>query len=138
MALMKKTLKMKMGRKSAIGAGVLAAAAAAGAAGYYFYASKGAKRHRQAAAKWAGGLKRDVVREAKKLKKLDRTKLVRVVDEIAKTYENARGLDKKDLAVAVRELKGNWRHLETELKGSGKRTAKKVKEAVRKTKKSRR
>ena len=47
-----------------IGAGILAAAAAAGT-GYYFYTSDSAKKNRKIAAKWAGELKRDVIKRAK-------------------------------------------------------------------------
>lgn len=106
-------------KKAGIGAGVLAAAAGAAAAGYYFYASDNAKKHRQAASRWAKGLKTDVVREAKKLKRLDRGQIVRVVDEAALAYENMRGLDKKDLARAVKELKRNWQNLEAEVRTKG-------------------
>lgn len=102
-------------KKAGIGAGVLAAAGAA-AAGYYFYASKNARQHRHAAAKWAKSLKNDVEREAKKLKKLDRRQLVRIVDEAALAYENIRGLDRKDLAQAAEELKRNWQNLEAEIR----------------------
>ena len=122
-----------MAKKVGVGAGILAATAGAAAAGYYFYGSKDAKQHRQKAAKWAQDMKGDVVRQAKKLKKLDRAQVARVVDEIAKTYEDVRGLDKKDLARAVRELKNNWRHLETELRGSGRRAGATVKKAAKKT-----
>jgi uncharacterized protein HemX len=71
----KKTAKKstKKGQSNAmiaaeIGAGVVAAAGAA-AAGYYFYGDKKAKKHRQAAAKWAKGMKADVIKEAKKVQR---------------------------------------------------------------------
>lgn len=119
-------------KKAGIGAGVLAAAAGAAAAGYYFYASDHAKKHRQAASRWAKGLKSDVVREAKKLKKLDRRQIVRIVDEAALAYENMRGLDKKDLAAAVRELKRNWEYLEREIRAGSARTKTRAKKSVKK------
>lgn len=118
-------------KRVGIGAGIVAATAGA-AAGYYFYASKNAARNRKVAAQWAKGFKNDVVREAKKLKQLNRASVARVVDEIGKTYENVRGLDKKDLGNAVKELKANWQHLERELR-SVKDTVTKAKSGVKKT-----
>src|SRR3990167_3026215 len=90
-----------------VGAGVIAAAAAAGA-GYYFYGDKKAKKHRQAASKWAQGMKKEVVREAKKLKRLDQKAMARIVDQAASVYEGARAIDRKDLRAAAGELKRNW------------------------------
>lgn len=91
-----------------IGAGVAAAAAIVGA-GYYFYASPEAKKHRQAASKWATGLKRSVIKEAKKLGKLDAKSIARIVDDAAMAYEDARNLKKSDLTAAMKELKSNWK-----------------------------
>lgn len=93
-----------------IGAGIIAAGAAA-AAGYYFYASKNAKRHRQAAAKWAQGLKGDVEKEVKKLKELDRKSVAGIVDAAAKAYAGARNVDPVHLKAAVKELKANWKQI---------------------------
>lgn len=117
-------------QKAEIGAGVLAAAVAASAAGYYFYGSKDAKKHRNATAKWAKGLKNDVVREAKKLKDLDEKAMAVVVDQAAKAYKGLDDVTPGDLRAAVKELKGNWENVRKELKRSGSKAKKTVKKAA--------
>ncbi|MDO8521500.1 MAG: hypothetical protein Q7S52_05290 [bacterium] len=109
---MKKTNKKKV----ALGVGLgLAAAAAAGAAGYYFYGSKHAAGNRKRAAAWASDLKADVLRNAKKLKKLDERSYRRIVDEAMRAYQNVRAIDKRDLMAAAAELKGNWGNIKREV-----------------------
>lgn len=114
-----------------VGAGLIGAAAAA-AAGYYFYATKDAKKNRKLAAKWATDLKRDVVREAKKLQNVDRAKMLKIVDTAATAYETVRSVDKKDLTGAVKELKKNWQELARELGVGAKGAKKKITKAVKK------
>jgi hypothetical protein len=106
-----------------IAAGTAAAAAAAGAA-YYFYGSKHAKQHRSNAAKWAGHLKRDVMREVKKLKKIDDVAVRRLVDHAVETYKGGK-VTAEELRAAATELKRNWKKLRTEAKSIPKRAAKK-------------
>ena len=103
-------------KKVAVGVGLgIAAAAGAVAAGYYFNGSKHAAGNRKRAAAWASDLKSDVVRKAKKLKKLDERAYQRVVDEAMKAYQNVRAIDKGDLASAALELKRNWKAIEREI-----------------------
>ncbi len=130
----KSPAKKKMTRMEAveIGAGVLAAVAAAGAAGYYFYGSKDAKKHRSATAKWATGLKKDVIREAKKLKKLDEAAMAAIVDNAAKAYKGMQNVTPADLRAAVSELKGNWAEVRKELSRTGVAKKAVVKKAVKK------
>lgn len=140
----KKTTKkgMSTATKVEIGAGVLAAAAAAGA-GYYFYGDRDAKKHRQAASKWAKDMKRDVVKNAKKLKRLDQKAMARIVDEAAAMYEGVRSVDRKDLRAAATELKRNWETVKSEVRGgvsrvrgTAKRATKTAKKAAKKTAKT--
>ena len=109
-------------KAAAVTAGVLAAAAAAGA-GYYFYGDKNAKKHRQSATKWAKGMKDDVVKEAKKVKKLDQKSIARIVDRAAAVYEGARSVDRSDLRAAAGELKRNWKELQREIMPEVKKAA---------------
>lgn len=130
----KKSAKKKGGQSGAmlaaeIGAGVLAAAAAAGA-GYYFYGAKGAKKHRHAASVWAKGMKRDVIRQAKKVKKIDQAAMAAIVDEVARGYSTARGASAADVHLAATELKRNWDAIRRELGASTKRVTKAVKKAA--------
>jgi predicted RNA methylase len=97
-----------------IGAGVLAAAAAAGA-GYYFYGADNAKKHRKSASTWAKGMKNDVVREAKKLKKVDQKAMAAIIDKAAGAYQGVRSVDAADLRAAAQELKKNWREVQREI-----------------------
>lgn len=112
--------------------GAIAAAAASAAAGYYFYASKDAKKHRRIVAKWATDMKRDVVKEAKKLKNIDRAQIAGIIDEAAAAYESAKRIDRKELARAAKELKNNWREIATELAGSSRPTKKAAPKKARK------
>lgn len=99
----------------AAGIGAAALAAAAAGAGYYFYASEDAKKHRQAASTWAKGLKREAVKRAKSLKKIDARAIARAVDEAAEIYEGVRGVSAADLRAATKELKSNWKKMYAEL-----------------------
>ncbi len=113
-----------------LGAGVLAAVAAAGAAGYYFYGTKNAQQHREAASKWAKGLKRDTLKQVKKLQKLDAKSVAAAIDQVSATYRKMEGVSKKDVDVAVAELKQNWTKMKKELEPSA--TVKKAVKTVTK------
>jgi|CXWL01.1.fsa_nt_gi histone H1/5 len=114
-----------------VGAGLLAAAAA----GYYFYGDKKAKKHRAAASKWAKGMKSQVLKEAKKLKKLDQKAMASIVDSATKAYEGVRSVDKNDLKRAALELKKNWKEVERELGRASKKATPMAKKAVKTAKK---
>lgn len=107
------------------GAAALATAAAA-AAGYYFYGTAKAKKHRHSASVWAKGLKSDVTKKVKTLKKVDAKSVSKIVDEVAATYHTVRGVAGSDVHHAARELKSNWQKVYAELKPSAK-----VKKAVK-------
>lgn len=129
----KKTTKKKSSTGGlAVGAGVAAAVAAAGAAGYYFYGAKNAQKHRSAAKKWAKDLKKDVIREAKKMKDLDEKALALIVDQAAKAYKGLGEVTPEDLRTAVSELKGSWAQVRKEVRGTGRAAKKTVQKAVKK------
>jgi hypothetical protein len=113
---MAKINKQKLAK--GIGAGLVVASAAA-AAGYYFYGSKDAKKHRQAAAKWATDMKKEVIREAKNLKKLDAQDFADIVDTVTTTYQGVKSINPADLKRAANELKANWKMVQQELKKEG-------------------
>lgn len=98
-----------------IGAG-LAAAGVAAAAGYYFYGSKKAKDHRKIASKWASDMKKEVVKESKKLKDISPAEVAAVVDRVVETYKTVRSVDAADLKRAANELKANWEMVKREIK----------------------
>ncbi|HQT83180.1 MAG TPA: hypothetical protein PLW99_03460 [Candidatus Paceibacterota bacterium] len=100
----KKTSQGKVAAEIAAG---LAAAGAAAAAGYYFYGSKNAKKHQKAAVKWAQDMKKDVIRETKRLKAVSPKELAKVVDSVASTYYGVRSVTPADVKRAAKELKAN-------------------------------
>lgn len=107
-----------------IGAGVVAAGAAI-AAGYYFYGAKNAKKHRAAASTWAKGLKNDVMKQAKKLEKIDQKSIAALVDTVAAAYATGR-IDSAQLKAAARELKANWKKIQEDVAPKKKPAPKKV------------
>ena len=98
-----------------IGAGLVAAGAAA-ATGYYFYGSKDAKKNRKIAARWATDMKKEVLKEAKRLENATPKTFAAVVDSVAKTYQAARSVDAADVKRAANELKANWEMVQREAK----------------------
>ena len=112
-------------------AGAALAAVGAAAAGYYFYGTQHAKKHRNAASSWAKGLKADVQKQVKNLKKIDAQSVGRIVDQASKSYHTAKGASKMDVQMAAKELKANWKTIQTELAPS-KKAVKAVKKAVKK------
>ncbi len=124
-----------MKTKNKVGLGLLAGAATAAgvAAGYYFYASKNAKKHRQVASKWAVNLKKDVIKQAKKVSNIDRDTLAGIIDKASETYQNVRDVGPTELSRATKELKNNWKELVGELASDSKRVKSAVKKTVRKS-----
>ena len=137
MATKKKAKKaVKKGQSNAmiaaeIGAGVVAAGAAA-AAGYYFYGDKKAKKHRQAASAWAKGMKAQVIKEAKKVQKLDQKTMAAIVDSAAAAYMGARSVNSADVKQAAAELKKHWQVIQKEVTSEGRSVKKAVKKAAKK------
>lgn len=123
-----KTTKGKIAAE--IGAGLVAAGVVA-AAGYYFYGSKGAKQHRKIAAKWAGDMKKEVVREARRVKNMDAKDFAKVVDTVASTYQSARSINATEVKRAAKELKANWEAVRREIGKTGRTSKKVVKKAVK-------
>jgi len=137
---MKKTTKAKTKKANTkkvalrIGAG-LAAAGAAAAAGYYFYGSKNAKKHRKIAAKWASDMKKEALKEAKKLENASPKAFAAVVDRIAKTYQGARSIKAEDVKRAANELKANWDMIQRETKRTARTSVSRAKATVKRAKK---
>ncbi len=131
----KKTVSTK-GSRAGLGLAALAAAGAAAAAGYYFYASENAPKNRKIAAKWAGDMKKDVLRNAKKLKRIDKAAVMKLVNQAQASYaKNGPKIDKAALLKAASELKKHWDEIRDEADTtvkSAKKTVKKVAKKVAK------
>lgn len=128
---------MTGGSKAGLGIAALAAAGAAAAAGYYFYASENAPKNRKIAAKWAADMKKDVVREAKKLKKIDKAAVMKLVNQAQAAYtKNGPKIDKEALMKAAAELKKHWDDIrdeaDTTVKAAKKTVAKTAKKVAKK------
>ena len=120
------------GKKAVLGAGLATLAAAAGAAGYFFYGSKNAKKHRAGASAWAKNLKVDVVKNAKKIKKLDEKAYRTLVENSVQAYKQVKSIDQADLAHAASELKANWHAISREVGRVAGKESKVVKSAAKK------
>lgn len=127
-------------KKVAAGVGLGLAVVAGATAGYYFYGSKHASGNRRKAARWAHDLKADVIKNAKKMKKMDERAYHTIVNEAMKAYKNVRTINKGDLESAAAELKANWKTAEREIdrviKAEKKVVRTKVKKAVKKVKRA--
>jgi len=121
--------KRRIGLTPALVAG--AATAAGLAAGYYFYASKGAKKNRRVAAAWAKSLRDEALSQAKKLKNIDRSQVLGVIDTVAAGYENMREIEARDVRSAIKDLKSNWQKLADDVKKEVRKTGKEVRKTVR-------
>ncbi len=123
----------KIGKKKvALGVGLGLATATAAAAGYYFYGSKHAAGNRKKTSRFVNKLKADVVKNAKKMKKIDERAYHIIVDEAMSAYKNMKSIDKHDLQSAAMELKQNWRAVEREINRVGKKEGKVARKAVKK------
>lgn len=112
MAKDKKTSVAKVAGIAAAIAGV----AAAGAASYYYLGSKDAEKHRKKTAKWAKDMQKDVVKKAKKLKKIDEQALMTIIDESAAAYKTLKDVTVEDAEMAANELKSGWEHVAKEVR----------------------
>lgn len=110
--------------KGKVAAGIAVGLAAAAAAGYYFYGSKNAKHHRKIVTKWAGDMKKEVIRRAKGLKEMTERDFTKIVNAVANTYRGVKKIDTADLERAASELKANWRAVQREIKQASRRTRK--------------
>ena len=90
--------------------------AAAGAASYYFLGDKNADKHRRKAAKWAKDMQKDVMKNAKKLKKVDEQAIKAVIDESMKAYKAIKDVSAEDVEKAATELKNGWEHVAKEVR----------------------
>jgi hypothetical protein len=113
MATKKKTGK-SMGSKTAweIGAGITAATIAA-AAGAYLLSDK---KTRTKAKKWAMAARKEVAKNAKVAKKLGQKEYGRIVEQAVKRYGSMEKMTGAEMLAAARELKGEWKQIQTHAK----------------------
>jgi len=120
--------KVARARKTAIeiGTGLAAVGAVAAVAGYYFYGSKTAKKNRKTIAKWATNMKREVIRETKRLTKNNPKAVAAVVDRVAKAYQDAHSVNAAEVKRVAKELKANWDIVQREAKNTARKNVRKA------------
>jgi hypothetical protein len=106
--------KKKVNRERAweIGAGITAATIAA-AAGAYLLSSKKTKAK---AKKWVMNVRKEVVKNAKMAKKLGEKEYGHIVDQAIKQYGPLKELTAADIVAAGKELKGEWKKIQSQAK----------------------
>lgn len=103
---------MKASTKRMIaGGGAAAATMAAAAATYYLYGSKQAPQNRKKVAAWAQKAEREIVREAKNLKKAAYTdaNINRIIGAVAARYKQAENLEAADVKKFVTAVSQQWK-----------------------------
>lgn len=115
---------MKKSQKQALGISAGVAALAAAATAVYFMTGKNAK-NRKKVAKWAQDMRKDVVRELKKANQASQNAYHKAIDVAAKNYRGLKNIDKRELAIAVAELKKHWDLIRSEMAAAG-RTVKRI------------
>ena len=107
---------------------VAATLAGAAAGAYYLYGSKDAKKHRKALGVWAAKARKEVEREAGRLKDvaLDEHSYAALIQKVAKRYQAAEGLTTQDVKNLAQALLEEWRNKGSKARSGGaKRKAKK-------------
>lgn len=117
----KKQSKISVGKKVAIGAGVVAASALA----YEFLGPKG-KKNRKAVKSWAVNLEKEMAKKFENAKDKSLPAYHKILTEVKGKYENLKNVDKKELDSVVADLRKHWKNL------SGKKPAKKSKTTIKK------
>lgn len=116
-----KNTKIKSLEIGAASAAVLAGAAA----GVYMLADKKSKKKAKV---WFGKLQKDVLKELSKANKNSKEVYHKAIDNAAKQYSAVKDIDKQDLAVSVKQLKGHWDVIKSEIQKAAK-DVKKIKSA---------
>ncbi len=100
--------KSKTSHKAAISiAAGLVTAAAAGA--YFLYGSKNAKKYRSNVKSWMFKAKGEILSELEKLENVSEEQYHAIVTAVTKKYETLSGIDKKDVALFLADIKKQWK-----------------------------
>lgn len=101
---MKKIKKMSASKKLVIGAGMVAA----GAGAYYLFGPK-AKAHQKKTKVLMLKMKREIEKEAKKIKKITIPLYQKTVNTIASNYTKQYKLHEKDIKAFACKMKKDWK-----------------------------
>lgn len=117
----------------------------AGAAAAYLYIGKGAPARRKKVATWYKAAEKEIVTEASKLKNaaFNEENYQRIIDVVAKRYEQVRKLSPEEVAQFIAVMREGWERAgkaigaATATRGTQKAATRTVKKKVRKAKTSR-
>lgn len=104
---MKKINNMSIGKKIAIGAGVVAIGT-----GAFYMLGPNAKTHQKKAAALLAKMKNELEREIKKVEKVSMPLYNKAVDTISKNYAKQYKLHEKDIKAFAKKLKSKWKNVE--------------------------
>src|SRR3989338_8405394 len=102
-----------MGAKTKLGMVAGLAAAAAGA--YYLYYSKNAKKNRAKVAGWMEHAEKEIVAEARKLKKISETSYKTIVRTVAEKYKKLKKLEEAEVEDFVGALQSAWTQIKQDI-----------------------
>lgn len=109
---------MKKAQKQAIAVGAGLAAVAAAAVGAYYLTGKNAG-NRKKIAKWAKDMQKDVANELGKAAKITKTSYNKIVDQVAKRYEDVKSVSAPELGALALDLKRHWDVINAEMSAAG-------------------
>ena|SRR3989338_9092201 len=102
-----KTKKMSIGKKVAVGAGVVAASVAT--AGAYYLLGPNKKAHQKKAGALLAKMKKEVESEIKKVKEVSVPLYHKAVDAVSETYAKQYKAHEKDIKAFAKKLKSEWK-----------------------------
>jgi hypothetical protein len=120
---MAKNTKIKSHTTGMVVGAASIAAAAVGA--YWLYGAKNAAKHRKTAKSWMLKARAEVMEAVEKLEKVDKTAYYRMAEEAVKKHAQT-VKDSAAVALAIKEIKAAWPHIQ--------KATKPVKKAVKKKK----
>ena len=111
--------KKRMGMK--VGVGVAAGVAAALAGAYLLYAKSAAPQRKKAKA-WVAKARKDVAREVGKLKNVSAAQYAGIIDSAMRKYAAVKDASAPEIVQAAREMKAEWKNIQTHAKKIAKAT----------------
>lgn len=121
---------MKRTQKQAIAVGAGLAAVAAAAVGAYYLTGKNAG-NRKKIAKWAKDMQKEVAEEVSNAAKVTKSSYNKIVDQVAKRYEDVKSVSAPELGALALDLKRHWDVINAEMSAAGQNIRKVVPKTVR-------
>lgn len=123
--------KTATGTKVAIGLGIGAAVAAGIAGAYFLYGKDGAKNRKKVKA-WMLKAKGEALEKIEKLKDFSEDNYHAIVATVGEKYGKMKDVTPEEMDQFVKELKGHWKNIKSEMSGKKKPAKKAAKKASKK------